>query len=249
MTDWSALAHAYGSAEDVPGLLDQAGPGLEDATWEELWGRLCHQGTVYTASYAALPDLTRMARQWSPGERVMPLVLAGAIVASTDRDGVRTDPRTAHAAEVGELARLTEETLRGGVADDAAAYVHVLQALLAFEGVAVWGQRLDGLNDEEYEVDCPHCQAGNFVAFGEYGHFATTDGLYMNDTDSRRTPLLPARPSSLEGLAQRLYARAVADGHPEVASKLTYLFGGARCAECDQPFGVAEVVAARWDDT
>ncbi|WP_053670616.1 hypothetical protein [Streptomyces sp. NRRL B-1140] len=62
MTDWSRLRHAYGTAEDVPGLLDGASADPQSSDWDELWSRLCHQGTVYSASYAALPALTRMAR-------------------------------------------------------------------------------------------------------------------------------------------------------------------------------------------
>jgi hypothetical protein len=142
---------------------------------------------------------------------------------------------------------LADDTL--GHADllaDSTAYVHLLQALLAFEGDEVWGQVLDGVNDGEYEVPCPHCGSDNFIALGEYGCFSTLDSMYMNGTGSTRLPLLPAEPSGMDGLGRRLHARAFADGHPDVAEKLTYVFGGATCAECDGLFRVDEAVVARW---
>lgn len=65
---WSELTHAYGSAADVPALLQQlettptaAGDDWRSEPWFSLWSRLCHQDTVYTASYAAIPHLIGIA--------------------------------------------------------------------------------------------------------------------------------------------------------------------------------------------
>jgi hypothetical protein len=183
---------------------------------------------VYPASFAALPALTRMARDRSPAERQDPLVLAGAIAASSDRPYGDADAQQTHAAEIEELLHLTEEALRDpSLAEDPDTYVYLLQALLGFEGVGVWSEQLDGLNDEEYEVPCPECEAENFVAFGGYGHFSTTDSMYMREGPARKLPLHPAEPSALRGLGRRLHSRALADGHPDVATKLTFVFGRA----------------------
>ena len=64
--DWSTLQAAYGSAVNVPGLLASArtAPAAETAEsdpWFSLWESLFHQGDVYTASYAALPELVEIA--------------------------------------------------------------------------------------------------------------------------------------------------------------------------------------------
>ena len=63
---WSELTHAYGVASDIPDLLhalakrpDQQGPN--DEPWFTLWSSLCHQGDVYTASYAAIPHVVEIA--------------------------------------------------------------------------------------------------------------------------------------------------------------------------------------------
>src|SRR5690606_13208993 len=211
------------------------------------WSRLFHQGTVYSASHAALPALRDMACQWSPADRQEPLLLAGAIAASTDQPYGEQDPHVAYAAEMSDLLQLTEEALRDpGLSDDPGTYVYLLAALLSFEGVEVWGEQLDGLNDDEYEVPCPICSAENFIVFGEYGFFSTTDSVYMNESAAKKVPLRPADVSALEGPAQKLHSRALADHQIDVASKLTYVFGKAQCAECDAIFSVADAVTNRW---
>ena len=83
MVDWHALRDAYGSAEVIAELLERGDTDRRDI-WEELWSRLCHQGTVYTASYAALPRLAELARRRDPSGFVEPLFLATSIIASTD---------------------------------------------------------------------------------------------------------------------------------------------------------------------
>jgi len=167
-------------------------------------------------------------------------------MAGTDRPYGVQDPRVAYASEISDLVRLTEEALQDpGLADTPTTYVHLLAALLSFEGADAWGEWLDGLNDEEYEVSCPTCSTENFVAFGAHGFFSTTDSMYMKATTARKVPLQPQAPSALAGLGRRLHNRALADGRSGVAHKLTYVFGNAQCAECDVVFSVAEAVVAR----
>jgi hypothetical protein len=249
MTDWSQLSHAYGPADDVPALLAQAEADRDGQAWEDLWSRLCHQGTVYSASFAALPTLTEIAGRWSPAERMMALALAGDIVASSDQAHGRVNVHASYPSEIARLKALTEETLQDGrLAGDSDMYVHVLQALLAFEGVAFWGEHLEGLNDEEYEVTCPQCDAETMVAFGEHGAFTTQDDMYMRNTDTKRLPLLPADPAALTGIGRRLHDRAMADGQAELATKLTYVFGRADCVTCGERFRVDKAVVAQWGE-
>ena len=59
---WSQLAHAYGSAVDIPPLLRQlssfpSSQSYKDDPWYSLWSSLCHQGDVYSASFAAVPHV------------------------------------------------------------------------------------------------------------------------------------------------------------------------------------------------
>lgn len=58
--DWASLNHAYGAATDVPQLLRSllsADPKEWEQTIHELFGIIWHQGTVYTATAAAVPFL------------------------------------------------------------------------------------------------------------------------------------------------------------------------------------------------
>lgn len=61
---WHDLAHAYGPALDTPELLRRlvSASGEEaDEVFEELYSSICHQGTVYPASVAAVAFLARLA--------------------------------------------------------------------------------------------------------------------------------------------------------------------------------------------
>jgi hypothetical protein len=56
---------AYGDAARVPALLEQLWSpeaGSREAAIDDLWSRLCHQETVYSASAAAVPALAEAAR-------------------------------------------------------------------------------------------------------------------------------------------------------------------------------------------
>lgn len=64
---WSKLSHAYGNARDIPVLLKQleSNPLVPHEDWQsEPWfslrSALCHQGDVYTASYATVPPIVRI---------------------------------------------------------------------------------------------------------------------------------------------------------------------------------------------
>lgn len=64
--EWKSLEHAYGSADDIPALLREleAFPPHErydDEPWHTLWSSLCHQSDIYSASYAAVPHILRIA--------------------------------------------------------------------------------------------------------------------------------------------------------------------------------------------
>jgi hypothetical protein len=57
--DWSGLEHAYGAADDVPGLLRDLADGSDEAL-STLYGNIWHQGTVYEATGHAVPFLVRI---------------------------------------------------------------------------------------------------------------------------------------------------------------------------------------------
>jgi hypothetical protein len=238
MTDWSQLTHAYGSAEDIPALLDRITAEPNSTLWSDLWSALCHQGSVYSASFAALPWLAATAESGRQGLAADAVLLAGAITA-----GAGDDVRTAHASEIAALLGAADQYRRA--ASNANDYIHFMEAMLSFEGDVAWSQDLAwGLANEEYEVECPGCEAMLFIAIGERGYFSTSDDYAIADGDIETRPLRPAAATQLNGLGRRLHDLALADGHPEVAHALTYLFGDATCPDCEAGFSVADRVSA-----
>jgi hypothetical protein len=225
MTDWAALEDAYGSAEEVPQLLAAAEHGgrarRARRTWEDLWSRLCHQGTVYSASYAALPALATMAARHQPAGYVEPLHLAASIVASDDGPPGLADLRRRYAAELSALRDVAERNLAH--ADGSNEFVYGLQALMALEQVPVWKDRLEVLADEELAMECPAC--------------AELCELDLSDLD-------PAEPADLvDGDSARAYGLALQHGQAEVAEQMLHLFGKATCPSCGRAFDVPSSLA------
>lgn len=64
MENWDELNHAFGSAGDIPALLADlaffpAESSYEAEPWFSLWSSLCHQGDIYSASFAAVPEIVK----------------------------------------------------------------------------------------------------------------------------------------------------------------------------------------------
>ena len=124
---WAELRHAYGAAADVPALLARAAterrPGHHrDSAWFELWSALCHQGDVYTASFAAVPHLIALAPDSLRRHSYEPLLLSGSIEqARLERRAppVPEDLAAAYSAAIQTARKLAEQALPGAWNDDA----------------------------------------------------------------------------------------------------------------------------------
>ncbi|MEU2259330.1 hypothetical protein ABZ557_03425 [Streptomyces sp. NPDC019645] len=148
MTDWSRLCDAYGSAERTPELLDCLGAGAGEEVWRELWGRLCHQGTVSSASFAAIPRLAEVARHGQSDDSSRALVLAGAIMRGALQNHGADDVILLCSAAVEDLRRLADERL----VDRPDGYLGLFSVLLALEGHALWSEVIDDFTDDFYEL-------------------------------------------------------------------------------------------------
>ena len=62
---WAECGRAYGSAADIPDLLQQAASegNAAGVAISALYARLFHQGTVYPTTAAAVPFLAELARR------------------------------------------------------------------------------------------------------------------------------------------------------------------------------------------
>ncbi|MFF2078432.1 HEAT repeat domain-containing protein [Kitasatospora sp. NPDC058162] len=103
---WASLAHAYGSAEDLPGLLRAFVEAGEDGDAEEardeLYSAILHQGTVYSASVDAVPFLARIA---AAGHQVVEILWMLGGLAETD-DEWQIPEGAVRAAVAGQLPLL-----------------------------------------------------------------------------------------------------------------------------------------------
>ncbi|HSF35021.1 MAG TPA: hypothetical protein VLA70_02850 [Nocardioides sp.] len=234
MTEWAALQHAYGTAEDVPDLLRAAEEsGSEHGpAWDELWSRLCHQDTVYTASYAVLPLLADVAERHEPTGYVAALDLAAAMVASTDGP---TDPaavRAEHAETVARLRDLAERNL--SLAEGDIEFLYGLQAVMAFEDGGVWQRQLSHVADGELPVVCPHCRT--FLLLDLEGA-----ELVLAEDPAQGTPVHPVEPAH-DSIGARLMALCQQAGRPGVEARLRYALGRASCPACRTTFNVPEAL-------
>jgi len=236
-TEWHTLNHAYGDAGDIPGLLDDLSPNPHAKVWDELWSRVCHQGTIYGASYPVLPYLLRAASQWTPAGRVMPLCLAGSIVSSDDRD--RVGDTAAFASTVEALHRLAVETLTTAPGLSAQDLIYLLQAALALGGDRSWGRQLDRLAAGEFEGVCGACNADLYLVVGEYGFFTTAEE-WVNRPATPRVPIVPADPAALPETGKWLHKQATRASQPVLADWIRHLFGSTQCPKCGAAIDVAE---------
>ena len=95
--DWSRLRHAYGRATDVPALLARARnapppSSYQDEPWFTLWSALYHQDDIYSASYAAVPELVAMASDCGPKIAAESLFLAASIELRRNEQGAPEVP-------------------------------------------------------------------------------------------------------------------------------------------------------------
>ncbi|KUO19429.1 HEAT repeat domain-containing protein [Streptomyces dysideae] len=101
--DWASMRHAYGSAEDVPGLLRglaSTDPAEREVALDGMYGAVHHQGDVYDSTLACVPFLFALAGSAQVRDRGCIVELLVSIGAEGEGRGETTDGAwaTAHAA-------------------------------------------------------------------------------------------------------------------------------------------------------
>jgi hypothetical protein len=90
---WKRLHHAYGAAEDVPGLLrGLVEPERQEEALFKLFGNIWHQGTVYEASSYAVPFLLELVVEPAIPGRDRILGLVGALAEGKSYLDVHAQP-------------------------------------------------------------------------------------------------------------------------------------------------------------
>jgi hypothetical protein len=118
---WSELQHAYGAASDIPALLSQltnypSEASYQDEPWFTLWSSLCHQGDIYSASFAAVPHIVRALAANPVRASMSFFLLPASIEVARASSDIIAPPSLANAYfdALAQLPRLTGEASRPG---------------------------------------------------------------------------------------------------------------------------------------
>jgi hypothetical protein len=242
---WSSLRHAYGTADDLPKLLARLQTGDVSAL-DELFGAVCHQGTVYSASYAVVPHLVSIAAQLIYIElRARTLVLVGSIADSSDvrmAGPLSRDIIDSYEAALPLARDLAFATLAKPL--DSTDALFLLQATAALDGNKTLARCLDDLVFEEFRLQCSVCDSDLYLWPSQEG-FTTAAKDPVTSPATPRTPVLP------DPLLRQLHRinydwlmrNAGASALSLIVPKLPYLFGAGTCPTCSAPFSVMDEIA------
>jgi hypothetical protein len=146
---WHDLSHAYGPADDVPGLLRELladDPAVREVAWYELYGNVWHQGTVYQATSYVVPFLLRMLANGVPPAKAELLHFLAVIAEGSSYLAVHVPLLK----DSGLVQRALDEQGRGDIEGETQAELAWVEAAnrAVGEGLPLYLQLLDGGDDE-----------------------------------------------------------------------------------------------------
>jgi len=182
---WSELRHAYGPAHDVPDLLralaaesdprysDDISQARENPTpWEQVHSKLCHQSSLYSATFAALPHIVDIAEKDGLGKQKETLLLVGEIeVNGTVDDEIPKDLLPDFQSALIRVRGWSLSVVRKTEVTDRFTLPYLLQSFGGLRYPRSFHvqclERLTG-GDAEIEIDsCPRCDEYILVSIGE----------------------------------------------------------------------------------
>ncbi len=152
---WGELRTRNGNGAWVPAWLRELDGSADVAPFSERWDELCSEGTAWSAAYAAMPHLVRLAARVPPADRLELATVFGLIVMGQEPDdpdaSVPADLRPGFERAVAEALPLVAEVL-GVPQDDERDLRYVLMAVSALTGHTLLAECLDTL---EHDDVCP----------------------------------------------------------------------------------------------
>ncbi|WBO66734.1 hypothetical protein [Streptomyces camelliae] len=216
-TPWADLSHAYGPADDIPGLLramESEDADVREQAWHDLFSALCHQGTVYDASAPAVPHLARLARH-GPGHRRELLWLIGGIADGSAQPTVRGAARRAVAEVLPDLLPFAHDT-DAEIRDAMVLLIAHLGHPYALPLLPLLRARLDAESDPEVREHVVTALALLEAGGGEWRHGLLADPAprvrLAAAEDLLRTAELPL-PGDLVDICARAYTADPHDRH------------------------------------
>jgi len=240
---WASLTDGYGGAEKIPAMLQDLRRGDAEAL-DDLYGHICHQGSIYPASVATFPHLVSLAAVTSPDLRAGVLSLAASIHESAGLDEeLKASPYVAafNAAVPAALAMATSDLRQ---VEDTVTGIYMLKAAASFAGFADVARVLGGFTNEEFCLACPACGVELYVWPVAQGlSVAAEDPVF---TPAAKTLLVIAGPAdNSPHLAAFAWLQAQTDALPlldNIAFRLPFLFGSACCAGCGHVFSLMDAL-------
>jgi hypothetical protein len=234
---WSKLRQAYGAATDVPDLLQRLADGDREAIWE-LYATICHQGTVYSASYAAVPHLAKIASATRrPRPRAEILTLLGSIVAGADRAEIPADLQADYDAALPAALKQALTTLQEPIGRSAAVYL--LEVAAALAGRPLPHGALTGFVDEELTLECPRCKRELFLWPTKQGLSTAAEDPVL-EPKTPRIPVIPGPELKHAETYRWLMRKGGEAALSLIGARLASLFGAGTCPLCGAPFSVME---------
>jgi uncharacterized protein YbaR (Trm112 family) len=238
---WAQLRHAYGTADDIPELLSRLSREADSETIDTVFGSICHQGSVYSASFAAVPHLVSIALKQSDAEcRAQVLILVGAIRSSTDYRGeseIPSDILEAYEQILPSALDASVRTLSELLDTDTAIYL--LETAAALRGFSVLGRVLSGFSDREFALTCPACDLQLYI-WPDVNRLSVAAEDPVSHSETHRTFTSPGPvPGSPDELAfSWIMGLAKTTNLAEVTLLLPHLFGTVVCPACGVSFDI-----------
>ena len=152
---WKSLSHAYRDAADVPTMLEELFRASADArsdAWSTVWSSLCHQGSVYTATYAAVPHIVEHAVSATRAARDNCLIFVGAVAKSTDAAPIPDELRDDYVAALSRAEPLVVAAIEAKPTTEHR-LVYLLGALAALRGCTRTAEVLEGGDVADHLVE------------------------------------------------------------------------------------------------
>jgi len=237
---WRELRDAYGAAQDIPHALRELADRSSSGVWEKLWSALCHQGTVYSATYASIPHVVAIAERQSLPDQVDYWSFVGAVAAATRASAAPPDLRGDYEAALDRSAPWIMRLL-ASQPKDRSSVVYLLAAMAAVRGAGDLASLLEGIVDEELTGRCPACSVDvRIEPTGEGVRIAAEDSeswMEALEPPAGAPTLTDIKPETCPTWLPQL---AHASGHPDLARIIATLFGRARCPSCGDAFSLLE---------
>lgn len=230
---WRELDHAYGPADNVPALLRALERG-EQELWDELVPALCHQGAVFTATYAAVPHIVRIGTHEPLDDQLAYWSFVGAVACAREAPAIPDHLRAAYEGSIIHAEELTIACFVPGL--DEASGLELLIALAGIRRFPAVADALRMLRDETVTTTCPRCATSMRVSTADVPFVVEEDelSLALGTSGEMRAPRAPH--PEVRQLAHLARVAGLVDLEHRVAA----LAKDTRCPTCQLDFSLID---------